>query len=134
MKTNPDITTQDSYPVVTYEQLSWRVPPEALDVWETLGAFKYTDTKSECRDECYLRPWQPYLDKGYYLGQRNSLTQLREGRGVWISNHFEQMYEGYWAEDKFQGEGRLIQFNGTSFEGTFSQGKKQGTGYYRDKK
>ena len=42
-----------------------------------------------------------YLDKGYYLGQRNSLSQLREGRGVWISAHFEEMYEGYWVKDKF---------------------------------
>jgi len=75
-----------------------------------------------------LHPITEYLNKGYYLGQRNSLTQLREGRGVWISTTFGEMYEGYWKNDQFQGKGRLIKFNGDNYEGQFEAGKEGGSG------
>jgi hypothetical protein len=103
----PNLQNQADYPSLNYEQLSWKVNPTALKVWKSLGKFKYDDSPSECLT-CHLGPMTQYLNQGYYLGQVNAISQLREGRGVWLSAALDEMYEGYWLEDRFSGKGRWI--------------------------
>lgn len=100
-----------------------------MEVWERLGTFVYDDGAAECKN-CQLRPLTDYLNQGYYLGQAQPLSELREGRGVWLSSPLNQMYEGYWKNDQFSGKGRLIsQESGDAYMGQFRQGKRHGPGF-----
>jgi len=77
-------------------------------VWHKLPPFVYQDSLFEC----YLCKY--YEGKGY-RGQL-ALTN-REGRGTYLTK--EHLYEGYWKNNKMNGQGRLILSDSSVFEGNF---------------
>ena len=114
-----NVTRNITYPRVPHEILTRLVGPSAIKVWNALGPYEYNDGGAEC-GPCFRRPLTNYLNKGYFLGEFSPDSQLRHGRGVWISNNFGEVYEGYWFDDLYNGQGRWVQlFGGNSYTGDF---------------
>ena len=64
-----------------------------------------------------------------YFGQLDSKTKVAQGYGVWLHASGKTMYEGQFVKGKFHGLGRII-YNSGHFEGTFSDGIKNGPGRF----
>ncbi|MEC4807063.1 MAG: hypothetical protein SAJ12_11950 [Jaaginema sp. PMC 1079.18] len=74
---------------------------------------------------------------GYYRGQ--IVNGLRQGYGVYIfaqpaegdeQTEFRDRYEGYFRNDVFEGQGKLIYRNDDRYEGQFRNGLPHGRGVY----
>jgi len=75
------------------------------------------------------------LEDYTYEGQM--INGMRYGKGqIRKKANDEIIYDGYFKEDKFEGNGILVLNNGYIYEGNFQNGKKQGKGtlYSVDKK
>lgn len=64
-----------------------------------------------------------------YEGEWNEATNMRDGRGVqtWVDG---SLYEGFWKNDKANGQGRLIHADGDVYEGEWRDDKAHGYGKY----
>ena len=51
-----------------------------------------------------------------YEGEWNTITNVKEGRGVQIWQDGSR-YDGYWSDDMANGHGRLIHADGDVYEG-----------------
>eukprot|EP00359_Climacostomum_virens_P002668 CAMPEP_0204904456 /NCGR_PEP_ID=MMETSP1397-20131031/4874_1 /ASSEMBLY_ACC=CAM_ASM_000891 /TAXON_ID=49980 /ORGANISM="Climacostomum Climacostomum virens, Strain Stock W-24" /LENGTH=471 /DNA_ID=CAMNT_0052073251 /DNA_START=731 /DNA_END=2146 /DNA_ORIENTATION=+ len=73
---------------------------------------------------------QKTLENGaIYRGEWSMSGQYRHGKGVqeWEDG---SRYEGYWANDRAFGKGRLIHADGDVYEGMWKDDKKHGKGVY----
>ena len=87
------------------------------ELLEKLGDFRYDDYELERRlGDCEKRDVVITETGARYDGEWLKGTQIRQGRGkvVWPDG---STYEGYWANNKANGKGRLIHNNGNYYEG-----------------
>lgn len=67
-----------------------------------------------------------------YMGQWKKDTQIRHGKGVqtWPDG---SIYEGWWYDNRANGQGRLIHGNGDMYIGMWKDDKAHGQGIYMHK-
>lgn len=98
----------------------------AIQMWERLGAFVYTETISS---ESLFSLALLINSKTLYKGETTS-TRVRLGRGMTLSEGC--IVEGTWEDDQLQGIGRAIESDGSVYMGYWDRGRKQGFGVLRD--
>ena len=98
----------------------------AIQMWETLGAFVYTESTSS---ESLFSLALLVNSKTLYKGETTS-TRVRLGRGMTLSEGC--ILEGTWEDDQLQGIGRAIESDGSVYMGYWDRGRKQGFGVLRD--
>ena len=57
-----------------------------------------------------------YEDGGIYLGEFKPGTDVKQGYGTYMYPEGD-MYQGHWKDNKTNGWGRLIHFDGEVYEG-----------------
>lgn len=68
-------------------------------------------------------------DGEIYIGEFRKGTNIREGRGIFITNRGD-LYEGFWIDDDKFGTGRMIMKDGSIYQGHFKEGKYHGKGIF----
>lgn len=84
----------------------------------------------ECGNNQDLVSKGPVLmeNKAIYIGQWN-LNHMREGIGTQYWND-GTVYEGFWANDKANGKGRMVHANGDVYEGNWENDRACGRGVF----
>ena len=97
---------------------------------EKLGSFSYDYQQFEKSLGICEQRGDIILENGaHYAGKWLKGKEIRQGEGVqvWPDG---SIYEGYWAENKANGKGRLIHANGDVYDGHWKDDKAHGRGKY----
>ena len=72
---------------------------------------------------CRFQPASDFLGLGYFFGQFHPVFQTPHGRGTFLKTSDGSLYEGYWRDGLFEGKGRRIDKEGSSFAGVWIGGE-----------
>ncbi|OQS04036.1 hypothetical protein THRCLA_03684 [Thraustotheca clavata] len=100
---------------------SWRNSSSVIDLWQC----QYEPAPDMSRFE-KIRTFE-YPNGDIYIGELDPDTDIRIGLGRCTFKD-GRVYEGHWAEDKFDGAGVMAYANGNIYDGTWRLGLRDGTG------
>ena len=80
--------------------------------------------------ELEARPIHTFDWGDKYLGQWDSKKDTIRGQGVYVTAVVGELYEGYFKNSNFNGQGRHIDKKGIIRQGKFKDGKLNGEGIY----
>ena len=94
---------------------------QLISLRETLPPFAYDDLLFELElGKVEDRPLHISGAGNAFLGQWKG--QLKHGRGAWIRHYKDgegDLFEGYFCEGKREGTGRMLYYDGTTYEGAW---------------
>eukprot|EP00826_Nyctotherus_ovalis_P045393 TRINITY_DN5027_c0_g2_i5.p1 TRINITY_DN5027_c0_g2~~TRINITY_DN5027_c0_g2_i5.p1 ORF type:complete len:275 (+),score=42.45 TRINITY_DN5027_c0_g2_i5:46-870(+) len=96
------------------------------EVYAKHGHYSYKQLPSD-EAKRILLPLRPIKNVGQYYGFWNEHASKRDGNGVMIDSNGSR-YDGTWKNDKMDGYGRLIHAEGSVYVGEWKNGKANGRG------
>lgn len=111
------------------------VSDTVFNLFSKFGQFKYrkSDWKALGLDKKNLETTKliKYKNDSYYYGQLRKGTDVKEGRGVFVTED-GSLYEGFWKHGKQYGKGRMIYTSNAIYQGDWKSGEYHGLGIYID--
>ena len=120
---------QEGESLVTEGQLVVSHNTKVEEVRSQLGDFDYEMPPPGVKEDLEERPGFKDKKGGTYYGQWIKGTQIREGKGIYIT-HDRKLSEGWFMNNKLNGRSRFINTNGNYYIGEWVDSKIQGYGLH----